>query len=346
MGFFLTAAFGCGGVGLCGWWPILAADRINDSNRSQASGANSSLSDGAAGFLGEGLGMVDHPLEYVWAKIERPDAQIKDLESQIRAFFTKDVYGIAREPNADHTQEVWKFVLKKRTPRAFVTIIGEILHNMRSALDQLMCAIAVQHSGSSRGTYFPLGKTQQIFESELSEKTKKMPSDARDLIRALKPYPGGNDLLWALHDLNRGDKHASKITTRLKGLANIRNVMVWAPKGALSPPHIITLGLRSGRHFRRVGRELVQSDPEKQPRYTPNPASVVIDIGATAMIDDSMEFMTTDFGADVQTEIEPLFDIVFQDVQGLEGESVVAGLHQMRSLTESITLLFGSRFFL
>lgn len=51
MAFFLTAALGCGGVGLCGWWPILAADRISDSNRAHASGANSSLRE-AVEFLG------------------------------------------------------------------------------------------------------------------------------------------------------------------------------------------------------------------------------------------------------------------------------------------------------
>ncbi len=42
---------------MCGWWPILAADFTNDSKRSQASGANSSLRE-SAGFLGEDLGMV------------------------------------------------------------------------------------------------------------------------------------------------------------------------------------------------------------------------------------------------------------------------------------------------
>ena len=34
-----------------------------------------------------------------------------------------------------------------------------------------------------------------------------MRADAKEAIDALKPYGGGNDFLWRLHDLNNIDKH-------------------------------------------------------------------------------------------------------------------------------------------
>ncbi len=203
-----------------------------------------------------------------------------------------------------------------------------------------MSAIAIQHSGSSRGTYFPLGKTEQIFEDELREKTKKLPPGARDLIRGLRPYLGGNDLLWALHDLNRGDKHASRITAALRGGIHVRDVKVWGDRNS---PTVRTLGPRAGRHMiRNAENNLVQADPEKQPPYIPGR---VVFSASPAELDDAMEFMTTDPGADVEAQFDPAFDMVFRNVQGLEGQPVIAGLYQMRDLTQSIFLAFQRRFF-
>jgi hypothetical protein len=290
--------------------------------------------------------MTEHPLEHVWAKVERPRHQIQELEKSIKIFFDQNHHEIIREIDPDGSTEIWKFRLTKRLPYAFAIIIGEILHNLRSSLDQLICAIAVQYTGSSKGTYFPFGKTSEIFESELTKKAKKLPANAQDMIRAMAPYEGGSDLLWALHDLNRSDKHARSVTTALRGLVNVHQIMLFGPHGNPNPPRILTIGPRSGRHMRIGGRgEFVQEDPDRKPRKIPN-GPVMFDGNTHSLVDYSMEFMTTEPGADVYTDFQPAFDLVFRDVQGLEGEPVIASLQRMHILTESIVLAFGSRFFL
>jgi hypothetical protein len=39
-----------------------------------------------------------------------------------------------------------------------------------------------------------------------------VPDHVKDLLRAAKPYKGGNDTLWGLHELNNRDKHRLLIT--------------------------------------------------------------------------------------------------------------------------------------
>ena len=89
-------------------------------------------------------------------------------------------------------------------------VVGETLHNIRSPLDQILSAVGELGKGAD-GVAFPFGENGDIFERALAKQKKLLPADAIDMIRALKPYKGGNDLLWAINELNRGDKHRPKL---------------------------------------------------------------------------------------------------------------------------------------
>jgi hypothetical protein len=93
-------------------------------------------------------------------------------------------------------------------PRSFETIIGDAIHNMRSALDLMAVELVRINGGNDKGVCFPFSRDAAGIETAIKEaKFHRASSIARDLVRKLKPYGGGNDVLRALHDLDLDDKH-------------------------------------------------------------------------------------------------------------------------------------------
>jgi hypothetical protein len=90
-------------------------------------------------------------------------------------------------------------------------VIGDILHNLRSALDILWRQ--VWHPGAAAETHteeFRIFATADDFKARYP--LAKFPEQGRKqsavlLLYKLKPYKGGNDLLWMLNEASAVDKH-------------------------------------------------------------------------------------------------------------------------------------------
>jgi hypothetical protein len=95
-------------------------------------------------------------------------------------------------------------------------IIGDAVHNLRSALDHLACALAelenptASETGHS-GIEFPIYISEGKFNRTGAAKIKKLATPAQDEIKSLQPYKAGDNArfqhLWALHQLDIIDKH-------------------------------------------------------------------------------------------------------------------------------------------
>ena len=99
-----------------------------------------------------------------------------------------------------------------------VTLAGDIVHNLRSALDHLarqLVLVGIEISPASapltekdwRRIEFPIAETLSKYEAEKTRKIKGMLPEAVEAIDLLKPYKGGNDALWRIHELDNIDKH-------------------------------------------------------------------------------------------------------------------------------------------
>ena len=174
---------------------------------------------------------------------------------------------------------------------------------------------------------FPFGATPQKFEKALREQ-KKLPSDAQDLIRAAKPYKGGNELLWALHALNKGDKHHPPLVPAfLKGGMKLYSLAAFKPEGMsdeIAGRGVLIIGNRNGQHLHAQGHVPTPRPPRPSNEY---------------------EFLTAVPGMQLHADVEPTFGVTFPNIEGFEREPVVAVLHQMRQLVEGILLTFEKRFF-
>jgi hypothetical protein len=98
-----------------------------------------------------------------------------------------------------------------------VCLAGDIVHNLRAALDHLAQQLALigcptLSQKELRGIEFPIAETLAKYESDKARKVKGMRPEAIEAIDNLRPYKGGNDSLWQLHALDNIDKHRSLFT--------------------------------------------------------------------------------------------------------------------------------------
>jgi len=261
--------------------------------------------------------MSANPLGILKAKVNRTKAQIQNLDEAVRSFVSTNSYEIVSDLNFDGTERIWRFVLTNSDTSDLAVMAGEIIHNLRSALDNIACAVAEKHCGRTDRTYFPFGKDVDIFETQLRLKGKDLPDDAIAMIRALKPYAGGNELLWALHNLNRYDKHPGINTAQPAQGSRMRGLKVYSGRALI-------FGNRNGQHLIVDG-------------YIPKVSAIAVQ--------KEGEFLTTTPFAQFEYDGEPIFQISFNEVRGFEREPIVAVLHQMRDLVDGVLLAFQKRFF-
>lgn len=97
-------------------------------------------------------------------------------------------------------------------PLWWSAVIGDAIHNLRSSLDLLVCEL-VRAEGKEikTNTGFPVFKNATAFTNAFKFGTpgqiKGAPQAAVNLIKKARPYKGGEDAFWKLHQLDNVDKH-------------------------------------------------------------------------------------------------------------------------------------------
>ena len=166
-------------------------------------------------------------------KIERAKKHINDLIMLLDEFAHSQFYDIAVE------EKTWKYgwlrneisvtvhtdTDKFRTSAAL--IIGDAVHNIRSALDFLYYQTVLKcRSHVDEWTMFPIKETREKLEQSLKGalKQKKIRTQiSHSILEEIRSYSGGNPALWTLHKLDNWDKHQLLIPTfQLMAINDIR----------------------------------------------------------------------------------------------------------------------------
>jgi hypothetical protein len=93
-------------------------------------------------------------------------------------------------------------------------VVGDIVHNLRASLDHLACALVRAGGGTvQRKTCFVIAESEAAFNKALDGALFGATRQARDTVRLLKPYSGGNARLHQLHALDIADKHHGILIT-------------------------------------------------------------------------------------------------------------------------------------
>lgn len=149
------------------------------------------------------------------SKIERARQLKEELQKEIKSFFDSQPYKIDTKSDSQSKRLIYYLIKADEVPEKIALITGDIIQNLRSSLDHL--AYKLFTTGPGNGTdgqhiYFPIANDFDQYEKDKNRKTEGLIQQAKGLIDAVKPYKGGNDTIWKIHQLNNIDKHRLLVT--------------------------------------------------------------------------------------------------------------------------------------
>jgi hypothetical protein len=151
-------------------------------------------------------------------RLDRAIEHLESMKSQERIWSQGNPCRVWTKPDLQSSYKfVWAEVLKP-PPITLAPIVGDCLHNFRSALDNLAYELAVAHKGPKMSksiagdSGFPIFKTKSGFDKYGKPMIRGTHPDAKTFIEGLQPYNQGNwpitvSALWWLRELSNSDKH-------------------------------------------------------------------------------------------------------------------------------------------
>jgi hypothetical protein len=135
-----------------------------------------------------------------WAK-----RHIYKLIDEYHALCTPDLTRLVEEDDFAPGQRRIKAVRIKEFPPSIPLIIGDAVHNLRTAFDYIVVAIT-----GCKWIALPVGKTRDDVLNDpryYKKIASTKPDLAKFIIDEIQPYQRGQFLLWELSVLDRIDKH-------------------------------------------------------------------------------------------------------------------------------------------
>lgn len=154
-----------------------------------------------------------------WAKVERADELTHALESEIdRAMGGRDYIGW--KIGGESSFQLLAHVSEQPPWERWGVIVGEVAHDLRSALDQITWALTVANRGSPpepptgwwKRVEFPIFTDPARFQASAKDDLRGVHSSVLPLFESLQPYRRSpshpeRDPLAILHNLSIRDKH-------------------------------------------------------------------------------------------------------------------------------------------
>ena len=135
----------------------------------------------------------------------------RNLFDKLESWRNSAPYRLVEERHPEIRQQVIKLDGVKPVSRLINVEVGMIIHAMRSALDLLMVVLAERNGHRApKDIYFPVGRSFSDFidpKNGAIKKIHRLSAVDRAAIEALKPYKGGDDVIFALHQLDLTRKH-------------------------------------------------------------------------------------------------------------------------------------------
>jgi hypothetical protein len=158
--------------------------------------------------------MIAYPLQSSRVKINRANEHFANFQQAVKAFSERNPNPIRTDEHFEPGIKIDRFQVRDPIPVEFSAFIGDICHNLMSALDSLAVSL-VDRGGKVvlteevlRDTYFPISWEPGFRGERTARFFERIGSDAEKIIRGLEPYKGGkSDDLFRLWRLNVIDKH-------------------------------------------------------------------------------------------------------------------------------------------
>ena len=228
-------------------------------------------------------------LDSTYGKMRQASKHLRSLKEELRIFLEREPVTLTSHRNRERTEEWWITNFREPIPEVVPLLIGDIAHNLRTALDHLVYALALLKGRPHSSTQFPITKSREKFYEKLKQPKRAArpfsPSSgmskitgltpvAQALIEQAQPYHGGDSvLLLMLASMDNGDKHRLLIPT-------------------FAIPDYWTHGAQPGTDLRVLRYALKDRAPFAKVTYDPDCTEVDVQLGLTPQIG----FVFTDGG--------------------------------------------------
>ncbi|WP_315701134.1 MULTISPECIES: hypothetical protein [unclassified Bradyrhizobium] len=171
--------------------------------------------------------MNNDPLLSCWIKIDRANKHLNDLIKAMEAFQHRYTQDFVADEESEPTIKIYRVRILEDIPANLSGYIGDVVHNLRSALDCLAVALIKRVDPTVgddvlRDTYFPIAWDESGLSNERRTRFfNRVGAPVEKLIRRVQPYRGGKGhVLWQLEHLDITDKHRQIIP----GLLNVSHI--------------------------------------------------------------------------------------------------------------------------
>jgi hypothetical protein len=239
------------------------------------------------------------PFEASRLKVQRARTHIAELAAGIGAYLGRCPFHLIVEPfsAAPHLQmHAWTMRISEPIPFILSPILGDAIHNLRSALDLLACDLVRMSCANDKGVLFPFCENAADLGDMIKRRRlHRAGRDVVDVLMSLKPYKGGNAALRAIHDLDVDDKHKALIP---------------AIGAAVTPP----FGLQLGQHVNSI----------------PSWNSAIEYDGQMLLVLPQITNMK------IGDSVPASFNLVFPKGTAIAGSEIIESLHSFARLTDDI----------
>lgn len=163
-----------------------------------------------------GIRMVE-PFKASFVKLARAKKLVNELEQIVADYIgTNPVeFNVGPSPPDSGIAGVRiEFSGQKPVPDELGSVFGDVIHNLRAALDLMACDLCKLKGASTKDVYFPFCESvSQLPKMIIKRHFDQAGPEAVRLLHELQPYKGGNTALRAIHDLDIQDKHQMLIVT-------------------------------------------------------------------------------------------------------------------------------------
>lgn len=252
-------------------------------------------------------------------KVERAKRHIRDLEILI-SVFKKGIKPPIKKANTQLGQHDYVFTETNGIGYDIPMRIGEVLQNLRSALDYIVCALILNNNCvPTRHSGFPIATDADEYERIRNRKIQGVRQDVANAIDEIKPYKcNGCRELWMLRRLNDREKHRLLVAAAI-GFRATKTTL--GPR----PTRTMSGGRRSGG-VQIIGPTVWDADVTPAHRVFP--------------LKNGQVFFSQPL--DVNEDPKFLFDVAFNEPEVIQGDPVLPTLHQLTQLVDGmVTSLAG-----
>ena len=154
--------------------------------------------------------VLPHPLQGAFDRIDRAEERMTDLKLEIHAYGERYANAVTVWPDAQQAagfRAIHPSAADTIIPTTISILVGEIIYNLRAALDYLVFELALLDSGrEQKKTQFLICNRKDDFTEQWCSRLKGINEAHVAAIEALQPYRGCHWTRW-LQEISNPDKH-------------------------------------------------------------------------------------------------------------------------------------------